>query len=234
MFSLKQVNKNRRAFTLAEVLITLLVIGVVGSLVIPAMINNTQNQEFAVLLKKDVSTLSDAAKKMAIDNGGTLAELFNNAVDMQDKFGNYIIFTKKCPAGTQGCFYEGTNTWKTLHGDDGWIDHVNYFGHPTAILNNGGSIILTLINSNCEENYGTGSVAEHVCGWLHLDVNGLKGPNILGRDLFTLWITKTGIYPYGTSGDLFSDWNIYCNKINSNTYSGRSCAAKILSGKTVD
>ncbi len=43
----------KKGFTLAEVLITLLIIGVVSSLVIPALINDTKNAELIALGKND-------------------------------------------------------------------------------------------------------------------------------------------------------------------------------------
>lgn len=230
MFSYKPINKIKKAFTLVEVLVALLIVGVVSSIVIPTIINDTQNQEYAVLLKKDVGTLSQASKMLMMNNGGTLAGLFNNEDDMQDKFGNYIVFTKKCTWDEPGCFYEGTNTWKTLHGDYGWLNHSSY---PTAILSNNAIVMFYLDQSDCEYSNGIGPI-QHSCGWMHIDVNGFKGPNVLGRDLFGLWITKTGIYPFGIVGDWYSDRDIYCKTDNATFISGRGCAAKVLSGGSVD
>ena len=48
------------AFTLAEVLITLLIIGIVAALTIPSVISNAQQQEFKTGLKKAVSVLNEA------------------------------------------------------------------------------------------------------------------------------------------------------------------------------
>ena len=50
----------RRGFTLAEVLITLMIIGIVAALTIPSVISNYQQQEFKTGLKKAVSVLNKA------------------------------------------------------------------------------------------------------------------------------------------------------------------------------
>ena len=50
----------KKAFTLAEVLITLAIIGVVASITIPSVIVNTQQNEFKTGLKKAVSVLNQA------------------------------------------------------------------------------------------------------------------------------------------------------------------------------
>ena len=58
----------KKAFTLAEVLITLAIIGVVAALSIPAVISNSQQQEFKTGLRKAVSVLNSAiTMNMALD-----------------------------------------------------------------------------------------------------------------------------------------------------------------------
>lgn len=53
--------KKRSGFTLAEVLITLGIIGVVAAMTIPTLIQNTNSAKFSAQFKKSVSTLSQAA-----------------------------------------------------------------------------------------------------------------------------------------------------------------------------
>ncbi|MDO5437365.1 MAG: type II secretion system protein, partial [bacterium] len=58
----------RLAFTLAEVLITLAIIGVVAAISIPSVISNSQQQEFKTGLRKAVSVLNSAiTMNMALD-----------------------------------------------------------------------------------------------------------------------------------------------------------------------
>ena len=60
--------KRLRGFTLAEVLITLAIIGVVAAISIPSVISNSQQQEFKTGLRKAVSVLNSAiTMNMAID-----------------------------------------------------------------------------------------------------------------------------------------------------------------------
>ena len=60
--------KRYYGFTLAEVLITLAIIGVVAALSIPAVISNSQQQEFKTGLRKAVSVLNSAiTMNMALD-----------------------------------------------------------------------------------------------------------------------------------------------------------------------
>ena len=58
----------KKGFTLAEVLITLAIIGVVAAIAIPSVISNSQQQEFKTGLRKAVSVLNSAiTMNMAID-----------------------------------------------------------------------------------------------------------------------------------------------------------------------
>ena len=69
-------------FTLAEVLITLAIIGVVAALSIPAVISNSQQQEFKTGLRKAVSVLNSAiTMNMALDG--------ESPYDNEDTF-NYL------------------------------------------------------------------------------------------------------------------------------------------------
>ena len=61
----------KKAFTLAEVLITLMIIGIVAALTIPSVISNYQQQEFKTGLKKAVSVLNEAIQTNIAQDGET-------------------------------------------------------------------------------------------------------------------------------------------------------------------
>lgn len=73
----------KKAFTLAEVLITLAIIGVVAAISIPSVISNSQQQEFKTGLKKAVSVLNSAITTSIALDGET-------PYDNADTF-NYLI-----------------------------------------------------------------------------------------------------------------------------------------------
>ena len=62
----------KKAFTLAEVLLTLAVIGVVAAMTLPSLIQNTQKQQYFTAFKKIYSDLSQATMLIMLDNGGTM------------------------------------------------------------------------------------------------------------------------------------------------------------------
>ena len=105
--------KSFRGFTLAEVLITLAIIGVVAAISIPSVISNSQQQEFKTGLRKAVSVLNSAiTMNMAIDG--------ESPYDNKDTF-NYLIrhmsilkTTNALPylytfRGLSGSYTSGTN-----------------------------------------------------------------------------------------------------------------------------
>ena len=57
-----------KGFTLAEVLITLVIVGVIAAMTIPTLMNNTQKQEFVSQLTKTYSTLSQGLNQIWNNN----------------------------------------------------------------------------------------------------------------------------------------------------------------------
>ena len=53
-------------FTLAEVLITLVIIGVIAAMTVPTLMNNTQGQEHKTAFKKAISSINQAFADICI------------------------------------------------------------------------------------------------------------------------------------------------------------------------
>ena len=97
----------KKGFTLAEVLITLAIIGVVAALTIPSVIVKTQQQEFKTGAKKAISVLSQAMQLTEVKDGYTpfttsqearndfIDALMNNMniVKVDDSSSNVVFYT---------------------------------------------------------------------------------------------------------------------------------------------
>ncbi|MCR4880779.1 MAG: type II secretion system GspH family protein [bacterium] len=77
----------KRGFTLAEVLVTLLVIGVIAALTIPQLINSTEERQYKTAYKKAVSSIANATELMeanevscSVSNSSDLAKCMKNAM----------------------------------------------------------------------------------------------------------------------------------------------------------
>lgn len=79
----KFMDKKEQGFTLAEVLITLGIIGVVAALTLPILIQNYRNNEVEAKLKKVYSTMNQAIQLSELDNGPK--EFWPRACDIEDE-----------------------------------------------------------------------------------------------------------------------------------------------------
>ena len=169
-FSLKSA-----AFTLAEVLVTLGIIGVVSAMTVPTLMQNYQRQSYVTQLHKTYNEMSQALLRYQTDrNAINLTEAGLSDITSLDNFmKNYFKIVKDCGMDETACF--GTN-YKKLDGSS-----INFMSTDNDkvrayVLANGASIAI-ISGSN----------------YFHLDVNGKKGPNIVGRDTFAIKIFSNGL-----------------------------------------
>jgi type II secretory pathway pseudopilin PulG len=207
--------KSLLAFTLAEVLITLLIIGVISSIVIPALLQDSQNAELKAALKKTYSDLNQAASRAASDNAGTFVGFITGDDNtMLYLLAPYLNITKQClKPNTIGVCWHQANTWNYLNGntaDGTYSGEVPYNG-AGAILANG-----TLLKF-----YTYGNCSAVNCGSILVDVNGFKKPNIMGKDIFMIYLTLNSIKPFGYQGDGYQNT---CTTSSS----GMGCTANYL------
>lgn len=212
----------KKGFTLAEVLITLGIIGVVAALTIPPLVKNYQNTQYSTGLKKAYTQMSQVLLQMAVDAGTPedISSYFDYTGNVNtsitasgDKIASYYKINKNCKISSGGgCFadyneyFDGTSTTTT---PDTITSNYKF------ITNDGISIFFgfyntALANANCKfQNSGiTTSPLYKSCGVVYFDINGPKPPNYKGRDIFEFFITSNNaplLYP--TGGKDNSWWN---------------------------
>ena len=224
-------------FTLAEVLISLTVVGVVASLTIPNLVKDTNDKKYRAAFKKKYSEINSMITMIKLDNGGSLenicpgcgAEGASNAI--LQEFKKQTKYIKACGYDTAGCWFSGGRP-KEL-GPNADSDHV--MTTPVSIILNDGSTMRMHFKDNC--NVLTGDTFNR-CGQIEIDVNGAKGPNQWGKDVYGMWVTKDQIYPYGSTDyswgkldkDLLFKSCVTSSEPNYNSVynAGYSCAAKVL------
>lgn len=221
---MKYLFKNKiKAFTLAEVLLTMTVVGVIAALTIPSLLKN-QDKVLRTEFKKIYSDLQQATLMIKSDNNGSMvgAFLLDND-DFRDKYLTYLKYTKKCnyAARNQSACSYGASARKYLNG----TSFTDNSGFSYAWLNNGALIEFQLSSVECNSNPGYGGefASLIICGSMYVDVNGFKGPNTLGKDVYRIWVvrTKNGLIPQGVAGDPSS---VQCEP---DSY-GYGCAYKAL------
>jgi len=238
--------ERKKGFTLAEVLITLMIIGVVAVLVIPPLVNKYIETQTVTALKKAYTTLSEAHKSIAAENDGDFMVTVdglgtnNNKYYMTALFLKYMNVVKNCntdwsPGRISGCFpnSDGTSSDVTeLDGSSGFGDI--YFDIP--VLTADGIGYDFYINADCNDSSYTNDTTKNtplydaVCGYVWVDTDGPnKGLEKVGRDLFFFYVTKTGIYPSGAYP--INEW--YEDSC-STSLSGKTCAAKVLKENAIN
>ena len=208
-------NKTKNAFTLAEVLITLVIVGIVATLTISSVINTYVERATVSKVKKGLSTLAQAKKLAEAQNGSIEGWNFgddNNSYTNISKFFNYlkpyISFAKDCGNNTADCFsYNGQ--YHLLNGQVyNYNEHLRY----KFILADGGIFwISTNSVGKCTDQSHPG--ISDVCAVFMYDINGTKPPNSVGKDIFVYLMSANGVYPH-----LEND----CNKNSS----GWGCSKK--------
>jgi len=231
------VNK-KSAMTLAEVLLTLGIIGVVAAMTIPTLIENNQKTQYVTALKKVYSNFNQVLVQYSANNGcvGDLkcTGLFNgdgNAVVAA--LAPYFKIAKQCGSGVSGCFPGQVSS--SFDGSTNRSSFLNGLGN-SFITQDGMAFYIESWNDNCASNVSTGATGdmEQGCGNIIVDVNGYKGPNNFGRDIFYFWITNgrgPNLYPVGGQDDAdMSPWNsdpAYL-KCDSSFVSGVYCTGRVM------
>ena len=154
----------KKGFTLAEVLITLVIIGVIAAMTIPTLMNSTNQQEFRVGLKKAISAVNQAVslnyalegKSIGDDDLNTSAGVVSNLFQKRMS----VISTQTTDVA-----------FATVSDVTVATDNVFYTADGMRYAINVGSTGTYDPDAN-----------EYYYGYMVIDVNGDKGPNTLTTD----------------------------------------------------
>ena len=211
----------KKGFTLAEVLITLGIVGVVAALTLPNMIKNHQKRVLVTQLQRTYNSIVNAMPSFMDEvHASSLfdTDAFNanrNPKDVtamvnfvKDNFKTSKICTADTPGGTAACY---GSEYKRLSGGDG---AGAFGGDVCTILKTGASICFS-------RQWGKSSFPE-----VDIDVNGPQGPNVWGRDAFQLEFNNAGdiAESFHAPGEFDMNGKEYCE---DDKY-GNGCFNKIV------
>lgn len=197
--------KKNKAFTLAEVLVTLMIIGVIAAVTIPTLNQNIKNNQYVAGVLKADSVLSQAINRMKVEYGPVgFGKAWNNKADFMDAFIKQFNSVKTCSEAD----YEDCYDFKHLIGTDGKPRQDISPRH--VILATDGMMYSTVwVNSRSivpgwVSTYGMlEEDTKNVLAKIMVDVNGEKGPNRYGRDIFFFLVIRgKGVLPVGYANDI--------------------------------
>lgn len=225
------MKKERKiAFTLAEVLITLGIIGVVAAMTIPSLIQSYKEKATVTAVKQSYSIFAQALKMVTIDNPDLSAltdsslSAKENSQIMFKEISKHIKKVKSCDVDKKcmgNTYYLNLNNEKVSNWD-------TYNNLVTGVLANGTSFwILNLPASiSGEETYA---------GQIGIDINGNKRPNKFGVDFFWFTFNKNGELFAGRgegTGGIYG--NCELSPSNSNWSNGYGCSEWIITHGNMD
>ena len=162
----EEKNVKKKAFTLAEVLLTIGIIGIVATLTIPQLIQKSNDKELVSGFLKTHSVLFNAFKQAEV-LGDTRVSKIANIGEFKTFFESHLKTLGTCDSDV--CLADGA-----VYDYD-----ATYYSGCTHVAP------------------GAISALKESCLKIVVDVNGTKGPNKPGKDIYNLWVTTSGIYPEG-------------------------------------
>lgn len=214
--------KRKLAFTLAEVLITLGIIGIVAAITIPQLVNNYKAKRLRTQFLKSYSTIQQAFKEMEADDVSTDPTTYNT-LEYYKTFMNYLQAPMDCRDNKYlPCVYTRDSSSKD------YKPYKTYDGKTNAsmiLLFDDGQIALQDGTLLLFENY-----APRMRVFVSVDLNGYNNkPNRWGYDLFTFQLVDNQLKAMGDTGTTYTDLSTYCNVNSQDEYNGIACAKKALS-----
>lgn len=212
----------KKGFTLAEVLITLGIIGIVAALTIPYITAGYQKQGTINKLKKSYSIISQAFKTSELDNGESVYwDTSQPKKYFQTYWQPYLNILQICTSDNM-CGYNSNTPWYRSNGQPDII-HLILDDYRVSFILSDGTLVSFFTRAGFESETD-GSVTDSKSNLILVDINGSIKPNKFGKDVFYFErIDGEGIMPYG-----YNDNDETINNNCSKKGFGYKCSAKII------
>ncbi len=163
-------------FTLAEILITLSIIGVVAALTVPAVVSSAADRALIAAAKKAYNTMQKSYLQLSNEDPGALTRVDTRSSNLLKELAPYLNVAETC-FETVGCFPD------VHYGSKAGWDAGNY-------STNTDSHKLRLADGM--------SLSSDSLFHVTIDVNGSDGPNVYGKDLlnFTFHHEGSKVIPF--------------------------------------
>lgn len=193
---------------MAEVLITLGIIGVIAALTLPIFIAKYQERVYISKIRKAYYTLDQAVRRAVQEHGPVDYWYIDSGDDSFLRGAQITQIILPYLDGVKSCKSEDAWHDKRASCFAAEYDYKNPNGGSAAIwpnkylmfmLKDGSSVS---VNSQHTSTWCTGKADDYAidCGTITVDITGPYGPNVAGKDYINFMITKTGVLPLGIKG----------------------------------
>ena len=192
-----RVRVKKAAFTLAEVLITLAIIGIVAALTIPTLIQNYQERAWGTASQVFQRKLGEALRVMNVQ--GTLAG-YTTTEAFVDELSKHIKITRICDNDDITTCFADKVTWGTENEEVEMADvkRASHFGQDSWGTNTVGVQFANGVNGviaynpECVQNQFSNQITGTSCLAILYDVDGFKNPNTQNKDLRSINVSSLG------------------------------------------
>ncbi len=194
-----------KAFTIAELLITISIIGIITEITLPPLITNVNKEIRYAQFQTANSIMTNLGMQIYREYDYNITDIYDNPQEAITAFAEKLQYLKICDSSN----FQG-NCWhkESTKSPDGVFNLTkttpiisNQHVEDSIVLKNGMllGIEQNFFNPSCDGSWvWNETTGESIfCGEMMIDVNGFKGPNVLGRDIFTYILTKNRFYPAG-------------------------------------
>lgn len=214
----------RKAFTLAEVLITLGVIGIVAAMTLPVLTKKYQEKILVTQLKRSYSDLENALRLYATTNScsdiSCISDTNSTTDELTQKLYEQFTGAKYCEVGNKSpqCVNVGLKGNAPINDGYGNTANGDSFRKPYFITKSNSAYQVIQykecpreVTTNKRDENGnfiigadgkpeTNTTISNTCAIFYIDTNGtLKGPNQFGADIFRFDLYYNGKFkPFGT------------------------------------
>lgn len=229
-FSRRGTYPLNKAFTLAEVLITLGVIGVVAAMTLPSVITNYKEKETVVRLKKAYSIISNAytlilEKYDDPSNWGLTKDNYSSIAT--NYFAENMKNVQICSNDGKECF---VNIFRKDMRNNPTTQRLN---SKKGIITPDGIVIGFTIQ---DEQQLSECIYLQYCFNAVVDINGDKGPNRWGVDTFIFHVKKDKIVPRGMKNTSAESTSTCSTDSDGHIgwFNGSGCTAWVLYNENMD
>ena len=199
--------KKRNAFTLAEILVTLGIVGVIAALTVPDLVSDYQNKTMAVKIRKFATELNEAIDLYLTDKGKSSVYTAGIEEHLSSFITSYFNIAKTCVASKHSTPNSANKDEEAIFSTGCFADEPYYsldqeksesFHCPNTsyVLSSSVAICpvieIKTIGKNNFLNGGNNLTITTKSFLIYTDINGSEPPNIGGRDMFKLTIEENG------------------------------------------